>query len=213
MSYFYDAMNEVLSRPHYDILTGRAVDHQQMIMEAIGRAVVGLIEQLQLNIPEYTEYNTDTLILIFAAVSALLLFGIAAWAVFIILRRRRKKTENTAHVSAIFDEIENKRYSLHDLIKASKQLAEKSQYRDAVRLKYIAVLVSLNEKRTIKVNKSKTNAQLARELGIAAPDLYNHFVAVADSFHKAWFGFKKIDEDKYTRFSFNAEGILNAEKK
>ena len=212
MSYFYEAMSEVLARPHYDILTGRAINHQQVIMEAIGRAVVSLLEQLQLHMPEYTEYNADTLIIIFVAASALLLFGIAAWVVFVLMKRRRNKIKTAADVSAIFEDIENKKFSLPELLQISRKLAEKNQFRDAVRIKYIAVLVSLDEKRTIRVKKSKTNAQLAGELAAAAPDLFNPFVIIVDIFHEAWFGLKNLDKDSYARFAFNAEEILDAKK-
>ena len=212
MSYFYEAMNEVLTRRHYDVLTGRAVDHRQIITEAIGRAVVSLLEQLQLHMPEYTGYNADTLIIIFAGASALLLFGITVRAIYIILKRRGKKIKTSSDVSAIFDDIENKKFSLTELLQISHKLAESNQFRDAVRLKYIAVLVSLDGKHIIHVKKSKTNAQLARELSAAAPHLFDPFTSIIGVFHEAWFGLKNTDKDSYARFAFNAEELLNAEK-
>ena len=209
MSSFYEAMQEVLSRPQYDILTGRAVDHQQLIMEALGRAIMGLFERVRLNMPYSPNYNLEALIFIFVIVAALLLLAVSMGVTYILLKRRGRRDDTAASVAAIFDDIENKRFSLSDLLRTSREYAEKNQLRDAVRYYYIAVLVSLDDKRTIRVDKSKTNAQLTKELVLAAPALSEPFVSVVDVFHEAWFGLKGVDEDRYRRFTVNVEEILD----
>ena len=208
MSRFYMAMQEVLERPQYDILTGRAVDYQQVIMEAISRAVLNLLERVRLRIPDSPVYNLEALTFFFVVAVALLLLGTSMGVTYVILKYRRKRVSHTASVAAIFDDIANKKFSLSDLLGMSQKYAEKDQLRDAVRYYYMAVLVALDDRRTIRVDKSKTNAQLARELSAAAPYLSEAYLSVVGVFEESWFGKKKVDEGRYRHFAAYAEEIL-----
>ena len=211
MTSFYDAMQEVLNRPQYDILTGRSVDYQQLITEALGRAAISLLERVRLHMPDSPDYNIDALIFVFIVAAALLLLATSMGATYLYLKHRKRRgrwDDVSSSVAAIFDDIENKRFSLSDLIRTSQEYAKNNQLRDAVRYYYIAVLVSLDDNRTIYVEKSKTNAQLAQELAAAAPDLFGPFTAVINIFHEAWFGQKSIDDNKYYNFVSCVEEII-----
>ena len=208
MSDFYIAMQEVLSRSQYDILTGRAVDYRQIIMEALGRAVISLLERVRLRIPDSTDYNVEVLIFTFIIAAALLLLGVSMALTYILLKRRRKRSTANS-VATIFDDIAHKRFTLSDLLHTSQEYADKNQFRDAIRYYYIAVLVFLDDKRTIRVDKSKTNAQLARELQQAAPYISNSFISVVGVFEEAWFGHRAIDKERYGHFAINVDEILD----
>ena len=209
MSPFNEAMQEVLAGPKYDILTGRAVDHQQIIMEAIGRAIISMLEQVRLNIPDAGEYNLEAITFAFIIVAVVLFIGTVTGIAYIIIKRKNRRAKQKADVTAIFEDIVHKRFTLPELLRLSRECAGKNQLRDAVRYYYIAVLVALDDKRTIRVDKSKTNAQLSQEIAMAAPALSESFKAVIDVFQQTWFGFKAVDEIKYDKFSRNAEEILN----
>lgn len=205
---FDEAMYEVLARPKYDILTGRAVDYQQIIMEALGRAIIGLLDRVQLNVPDPGAYDLRAMTYVFVIVAAILLLGVAMGLTYIILKRRARRARQNSDISAIFEDIANKQYTLPQLLKKSREFADANQLREAVRCYYIAVLVSLENKRTIKVDKSKTNAQLIEEIAQKAPALSSYFALVVDLFQQSWFGFKPVDEDGYRKFTANAEEIL-----
>lgn len=200
MNQFYESMHEVLAGPKYDILTGRSVDYQQLIMEAIGRTILGLLEQVRFNVPDPTSYNVRALAYIFVIVSGLLLLAAAMAITYIILKRRKGRTKQNAAVATIFDDIASRRFTLPELLSQVRLHAENNQLREAVRCYYIAVLISLDENRTIIVDKSKTNEQLTREIALAAPSLFEPFVSVVDVFQQSWFGFKMVDADAYERF-------------
>lgn len=208
MSPFETAMQEVLEGPRYDILTGRAIDYQQVIMEAIGRALISLLERIYLNMPDSPAYNLELITLIFVIVAALVLLGASTGLAYFFLRRRGRRATSEAATQALFDDIAQGRFSLSELLRLSREYEEKRQFRDAVRHSYIAVLVALDEKRTISVDKSKTNAQLARELNQAAPGLHSPFVAVVDMFHQSWFGLKTVEEEGYYSFRSKTEELL-----
>lgn len=208
MTPFYEAMLEVLERPEYDILTGRTVDYQQIIMEAIGRAVISLFERINIRLPDSPEYNPEALTYVFIVVAIFMLLSASMGVTYILIKRRGRKARQDAYSAAIFDDIASNRFSLSDLLRLSKEHADKSQLREAVRYNYIAVLVALNDKQTIKVDKSKTNAQLIRDMSQAAPALLDQFTQVVDIFQQTWFGKKNIDADRYRLFSAEAEAIF-----
>ena len=208
MSSFSHAMYEVLQRPEYDILTGRAADYQQIIADAVERFIISLFERISLRMPDTPVYNLEAITVIFVIVAALLLLAASMGITYLILIRRGKKAATDSTMSVIFDDIANKRFTLSDLLGNSRKYAENGQFRDAVRYLYIAVLVALHDKNTIKVDKHKTNAQLAQELSLASPALLEPFGVIIDIFQQSWFGLKDVDENRFHRFAAVAEEIL-----
>jgi len=209
MTPFYQAMQEVLQKPQYDILTGRSVDYRQLIADAINHAIINFLEQLFLRMPDAPEYNLGAITNVFIIATALLLLGAMIGIVYIILKYKGQNAAKEMSLAAVFDDISNKRFTLGDLLRLSREYAEKNQFRDAVRHYYIAVLVALHDKKTIQVDKSKTNAQLTRELALAAPILSDPFVSVVNVFQETWFGRRSVDASQYHHFTVNAEEILH----
>ena len=209
MSSFSQAMYEVLQRPEYDILTGRAIDYQQVIANAVGRAIINFFERLSLRMPDTPVYNLEAITVIFVIVAALLVLLASMGITYLILIRRGKKAAKDDTMSVIFDDIANKRFTLADLLGNSRKYAESGQFRDAVRYLYIAVLVALHDKNTIKVDRHKTNAQLVQELSLASPSLLNPFVVIVDIFQQSWFGLKDVDESRFHQFTAVAEEIIH----
>lgn len=205
---FYEAMQEVLQRPAYDVLTGRTVDYQRVILDAIGRAIINILERIHIRTPEDTAYNVEFFALIFVITAAVLLLATAIGVAYYIIKQKNKNAERQV-ISSIFDDVANKNITLPQLLNDAKQYADTNQFREAVRCYYTAVLISLNDKRTIRVNKSKTNAQLVSELYEVAPALYEPFAEVVETFQQAWFGRKYVSDDRYKIFVARAEGVLD----
>ena len=210
MGDFYQAMQEVLQRPRYDILTGRSTDYQQLIRdtmlsvaESAFDAFIDLLRRLDFNVPDAPNYNVQAIANVFLIVTGALLALALFGAVYFFIKRRSKAVSE-ASMASLFDDIANKRFSLSDLLKTSEEHAKNEQYREAIRYRYIAVLVALNDKRIIRVEKSKTNAQLSTELRAAAPTLAEPFDNTVDTFQKSWFGLKAVD---YQDFILNVEKV------
>jgi len=209
MMSFYEAMQEVLQRPEYDILTGRAIDYQQILIDALINAIINFFEGFEGSYGNTPNYNLEVITYIFIAVAVLLLLIIIAGIAYVLLKSRGRNAAEELSVASIFDDVANKRFTLDDLLRLSREYADKKQFRDAVRHHYVAVLVDLHNKKTIQVNKSKTNAQLIRELTSVSSQLSAPFVAIVDAFHDTWFGMKALDEHQYLIFTANAEVILH----
>ena len=211
MGDFYQAMEEVLARPRYDILSGRAIDHQQLIRDALLSvaesaldAFIDMLQRFNFAVPDTPNYNlqaiTTVFLIVTGALLALALFG----AVYFLMKRYGRAAKEKASLSNLFDDIANKRFSLDDLLKISEEHAKNGQYREAIRHRYIAVLVTLNDRQVIRIEKSKTNAQLSKELHDASPTLAEPFDSVIDMFQRSWFGLKEVE---YQDFILNAEKV------
>jgi len=206
---FNEAMQEVLELPKYDILTGRAVDYQQIITDALVNALINIISRINLSLNDSPEYNLQLILNFFIVIAALIFLGAAIGIVYILLKLRARKNHELG-VTEIFENVENKRYTLSDLLRHSVKYAEMREYRKAIRHKYIAILVKLNDNNTIQVNKSKTNYRLSNELSVAAPDLSESFGIVVNMFHASWFGKQDVCEEDFNFFSKAAEELLHA---
>ena len=209
MTPFYQAMQEVLEWSRYDVLTGRSIDYQQFIIEAIEGVVASILEFLRLNTSDTAEYNLQAITSVFIMAVALLFLGVSTWSISLLLKRKWLNAQQEFSVSALFDDVAHKRFTFSELLLLSQEHAKKKQLREAARYRYIAVLVCLDNKKVIIVDKSKTNAQLIKELSLAAPTLLDSFVSVVDLFQQTWFGKKDIDEDEYRHFAVSAEELLD----
>ncbi|MCL2016055.1 MAG: DUF4129 domain-containing protein [Defluviitaleaceae bacterium] len=205
---FYDAMQSVLQRPRYDILTGRMIDVQEVVMDAVVRFVMHILDNITINLPESGSYNLDAILTVFIIVVALITLGIAVAIAYSLLKHQNKKIADNADISELFDNISKDKFSLADLLRLSNEYANQKNFRQAARHYYIAVLVSLNNQKTIAVDKSKTNFQLKRELTAAAPNLSEPFGTIVEVFQKSWFGRKPLNDEQYSHFTVNVEEIL-----
>jgi len=209
MIQFYEAMHEVLQRPQYDILTGRAVDWQQVITESIANALIAFFRRFD----DWTaspsrEYNLDIMIYAFLIVAGILLLVSIVGGIYWFLRRKQRVVRPVSDVSEWFDDIAQRKLSFYDLVRKSQESAANGEYRSAIRHRYLAVLVALHESNAIQVDKSKTNSQLTYELQEARPQLATPFNGVIEIFQQAWFGRKPLDEEtwlNYQQFAENCE--------
>jgi hypothetical protein len=205
MRTFDAAMREVLKQPKYDVLTGRAVDYREVILDALGRFVVGLLDRLNWLDADAADYNLSFFAYAFIGVAVALTLLTVAAVVYFTLRHKRKRRRQTETVAEWFGDIAEKRLSLDALLEHARVYAEQGEYREAVRHRYIALLIVLHERQWIRVDKSKTNAQLSIEMWGTRPGQSDMFDEVIDVFHRTWFGHKWMDDARYQRFVKRAE--------
>ena len=205
---FEDALYEVLQGRRYDRLTGRAVDVPRIIAETIGDLVLRLLERLAINTGDGDGYNLDVIIIIFSVVTGVLIA--VAGLMFLISFLKRRKS-NVHDLAEIFEELQQKRYTVADLLSLS-QSYESTSRRIAVRFRYIAALLALHEQQVIHIRPSSTNALILRELAAAAPDFREPFDYTADCFHRAWFGHKLVSDDVYARFVDSVKLLISGKR-
>lgn len=206
MNPFETAMQEVLQQSRYDRLTGRAVDFKKMIADAAKRVIEFILDKFSFRLPDLSTYNTDIFSYLFLGVGLLLLLVAIGVTVRILARRRRKPS--AFDLSELFEELAQKQYTVSELLALSQEYASDNRWREAVRYRFIALLAGLNEQRVIRIGVSKTNAQLARDIAAAAPELAGPFEETAECFHYVWFGHKPVPPEQFTQFTRNVDRLL-----
>ncbi|AOT72889.1 hypothetical protein [Geosporobacter ferrireducens] len=69
-------------------------------------------------------------------------------------------------------------------------------YREAVRLYFISILLYMNEKSLCFLNESKTNMEIIKELRRKAFKGVAIFICIGDYFYYIWYGNKEVNEDR-----------------
>jgi hypothetical protein len=197
---FREAMNEVLETSRYDDLTGRNVDIRESIARRLEEFFDNLFGGLDLNFPEMPTSNLDLIANIFGIVAII----IAAVALFVFVRTMlRLRIPKRHRLSDIFEELKN--HTVAELLEISRNAENQ---RTAVRYKYIAAILSLNERGVITIEPSATNAIILRQLKNTAPQFHADFSKIADAFHLTWFGHKTLNEIAFENFGFAVEKVV-----
>ena len=198
MTGFDHALSEALQQSKYDRLTGRAFDLQGLIEEALTRFFEFVAGLFNLRLPNGVEINTDVVAIVFAVAGLLALLAIT---IAIVRRIKRKRLVSAYDLSDVYEEIKQRELTAREWLSVSQKCYGAGQNREAVRYRYIAALIALQEKKIITVRASQTNAQISGELASAAPALSAPFSEIADCFHLAWFGGRAVDSAAFAKFS------------
>jgi len=190
---FEESMNEVLESPRYDFLTGRRRDIREVIAEMIDSILDSLFGNLGWDIPDPVSENTAVIATVFSVV-ALIIISVAAFVLIRAFLRMRIPKRHT--LSDIFEELRT--HTVAELLELSRSAPNR---RTAVRYKYIAAILHLNENNIIVIEPSATNAIILKQIKNSAPQLSNHFSQIADAFHLTWFGHKNFSDENFEKFN------------
>ncbi|MCL1862490.1 MAG: hypothetical protein FWF78_02870 [Defluviitaleaceae bacterium] len=200
MTTFEQAMNEVLETSRYDFLTGRRVDIRELLGEITGRFFTWLINNLDFNMPTGIGGNARTIATIFTIIVVIL---IMIALVVLIRAYRRSRIPKRHNLQDIFEEIKN--HTVDELLELSNTAESR---RVAVRYKYIAAILWLNENDIIVIEPSDTNKLILRQIKESAPSLVAPFSKIAEGFHLTWFGHKAFGDDDFAVFNEAVEKTI-----
>ena len=195
MNRFDDAMERALLNPRYNVLAGRTPDVRQRLADALGNLIERFIRPLieRLRFPGLTGSGADVYVLygvfIFAAIAAL--------TFIIYLVKINKKRAGAKTASEILRGIDINIKTADALMAEAAEYAQKGMFREAVRYDFIALLLSLSEKKIIGLKDYKTNGQLKKEVKVNDAGRYNGFCTAAETFNRIWFGNKFAGYELY----------------
>ena len=112
-------------------------------------------------------------------------------------------------LSEIFEELAGRNYTIEQLLALGRNAGSR---RIAIRYQYIAALLALDEKQTIYIRPSATNALILREIKNNAPHLTEPFSHMAETFHQAWFGHKPVSDEEFVRYNAAVEELIESEE-
>ena len=200
---FYEALDEVLATSRYDRLTGRRVDLQERFNEWLEEALYNFFSNINWEaMPGQVGYNLNIIATVFMVIGAILI-GVTGVILFRAYKGRRHVVSHD--LSDIFEALARKEYTVAELMDLSDNAAD---MRVAIRYRYIAALVCLNEKQVIIIKPSATNGIIAQQVKNTAPAIFPAFEYAADVFQRAWFGYKSIDNDAYQHFTHSINTLI-----
>jgi hypothetical protein len=147
-------------------------------------------------------------VLIFAAIAALIGFGIYKFApiLFPKLRRRPKKKEKDR---VILGERIAADESAADLFDDAERLARDGDLRGAIRKGYIALLCELSDRKIIGLARNKTNRDYLRDVR-ARRDLHTNMSGLTNEFERHWYGFQPSENDDWENFRQNYKQTIKS---
>jgi len=197
---FNDAMNDVLKTRRYDFLTGRRVDAGEYLNDLVNKFLKSISDLFSFEMSISASGGTGTVVVIFAVITVVLV----AFAVYFLVRTKLRSRKVVRHtLENLFEEMK------HHTVEELMQLSESAENRRiSVRYKYIAVILSLNERHIIVIQPSSTNAVILKQIKTALPELAVPFSQVTEAFHYAWFGHKELSEENYSSFIVAVNKLL-----
>jgi hypothetical protein len=96
------------------------------------------------------------------------------------------------------------------LWREAESLAGAGQYREAVRLMYLAVLFVLDRRRLLRYEPTRTNGEYVRQVRLAEeapPDLHAPFESLTALFERKWYGDRSCEAGEYDTCKALAEEV------
>ena len=199
---FYDAMQEVLEGRRYDFLTGRRVSIGQRIGDMFERFLNWLFGRFNFTLPQSGVGAGNVIAIIFVIIG----FIVVVVAGIVLARAILRSREPVEYdLQDIFEELAEHNYTVRDLLAISEMANTR---RAAVRYRYVAAILALDESGVITIRASATNAVILRQIKKSAPGLEATFSRMAEIFHRAWFGHKEISDEDFAAFKEVVGGLV-----
>ena len=198
---FYDAMQEVLKSDRYDFLLERRVDYSEVVNDRVEQFLRSLLESFSFEMPFSLDGNVRIVAAVFFVVA--ILVAVVAAYIFIRTRLNSRKIVVRHALEDIFEEMR------HHTVAELLELGNCENRRIAVRYKYIAVILSLNEKNIIEIKPSATNAVILKQIKATSPEFVSPFSQITENFHYTWFGHKILSDENFYIFNTAVHRVIN----
>jgi len=198
---FNDALRKVLEQSKYDNLTGRAFDWRAWLRDRIVELLTRLLENININFGSLFQPGSGGWVN--SWMNVLRIAGVV-FLVFIAVRlaiyfwRRIKRRRNSS--GGVFEGIDKENATARGLLEAGARLASDGYPRDAVRYCLAAILLALDRKKIYRLNYTKTNGQILRELRGRAPSVIPALTAIVDVFNAVWFGHRNMSKTQFDKY-------------
>lgn len=136
--------------------------------------------------------------------------GLLVVAVLMIWLRGLRRTL-AADPGALRDEAEE-RLSAGDALSRANGLAQRGDYRAAVRYLYLSSLLWLDERRLLRYDRTLTNREYLTRLG-ERPDLRERLAPVVETFDRVWYGDAPLDAERFAAYEQQVARLRDLEER
>jgi len=114
---------------------------------------------------------------------------------FIVVLRRNLATEAELRASEDADTVTTSRAALSN----AQKLATAGDFRSAVRMLYLATLLLLDERGSLRYDKSLTNREYLRAVK-NEPQVADALQPIVETFDKTWYGFENVTPEQFGEY-------------
>ncbi|MFN0084404.1 MAG: DUF4129 domain-containing protein [Blastocatellia bacterium] len=194
-------LGEILSRPEYRperLQESSLRTWMKKLRDAIARFMRKLFGEPR---PRESERGSSSggawaRILIALLVVVGLLFALAKLRRF---RRRGEEAEAGAEIREVLGEVIPEDVSASDLLARARELAQRGEYRPAIRRAYLSLLIEMEQRGKLRLHRSKTNRDYQDAMR-AENALYPGFCSMTGTFEEVWYGEHGATENDFTNF-------------
>ncbi|MEI7027035.1 DUF4129 domain-containing protein [Paenibacillus sp. y28] len=179
-----ERLKDILAQEEYQIR--QEPESSNWLTWVLDRLMRWLEEHFNVSMPEG---SSSTAAIIVIAISLLIIAGLIVWLVRQLWQQRLYRRR-----VAIEAEELDRPYPYY--LERALELAHRGAYREGMRSAFLALLLYLQHRSFIKVEKWKTNWEYRLELGFRAPELGSSFAGAAVAFERAWYGKAEVQKEE-----------------
>jgi Domain of unknown function (DUF4129) len=176
-----ERLAEILSADEYAVRSGEGKRWLDELLQHIVETIARLLQRA--DVPPGAASALSGVIIAAAVIG---LFALIYWLARRMVRAEKQK-------AALLSLGEHTRTHA-DCLREAKELGQRGEWREGMRLLFLSLLVYLQERSWIRVEMWKTNWEYLDELRDRQPDLEPLFRRHAHAFEQAWYGRKSVDE-------------------
>lgn len=107
---------------------------------------------------------------------------------------------------------EEERLSAGEALGRANSLAQRGDYRTAVRYLYLSSLLWLDERRMLRYDRTLTNREYLTRLG-ERPDLRERLTPVVETFDRVWYGAAPLDAERFAAYEQQVARLRELEER
>ena len=203
---FEQAMQTALRDGKYSYLTGRFDTIGERITSLV-EAVIRFISNLfNLGFAGFGDgVNTDVVSGIFVVVAIAVLGISAAFIARMVLQYKQSALTSS---SEIFEDYRNNRLSFDEIMVMAKNHESERNLKEAVRCRYLALIMLFNAKDIVRVTDSMTGAQFEREARKNMPSSQKGVRELITMYYTLFFGHKSVSDEAYKNHIETYEPVM-----
>ncbi len=209
---FDRVVSKILNKAEYRYLQKDYVDIVERIRNTIREWLEALLEKL-FNMEN--KLNTSS----FGISNGIVIIGLILLVIFVIILflSMKKAVGKNKKIKTIFGEEISSTTTAEGLRNKSREFKNHGDYREAIRIGFISILLKMNENNILYLDETKTNEEMAKILKNSNFKYTGLFQGLTYLFNEAWFGHKEIHEYEFSLWEGKMDelwnGVLSIENK
>ncbi|WBW95977.1 hypothetical protein [Oceanirhabdus sp. W0125-5] len=200
---FNKAMEKVINSYEHRGLRFNPINWIKDILTKIIEKIVKLIiDRRLLGIQSSESAKGVSIALISIATIIIILLGI------LVIYKMRKRKKGDIDIQSILGEEIDENTTYNTLKGKVKEYETQGEFRQAVRIMFIALIFKMHEEDMLTLEECKTSKEIYESLKKSNVKFIDEFKELSNMFNEVWYGYK-INEERYSKWRVLGEKIEN----